>query len=71
MQITLNNPFFMNKLVYRIYGYFGQWLLYREKDILLQVFMGHFRADDDDVRNNLLNKTEVSQQTRGCESWIH
>ena len=30
--------------------------------------MGHFRADDDDVRNNLLNKKEVSQQTRGCES---
>ena len=27
--------------------------------------MGHFRADDDDVPNNLLNKTKVSQQTRG------
>ena len=29
--------------------------------------MGHFSADDDDVRNNLLNKKEVSQQTRGCD----
>ena len=40
---------------------------YREKIYYLS-FMGHLNTGADDVRNNLLNKSEASQQTR---VWIH
>ena len=33
--------------------------------------MGHFKVGYDDLRNNLLNKEEASQQTRGCDEEIH
>ena len=29
--------------------------------------MGHFKVGYDDLRNNLLNKEDASQQTRGCD----
>lgn len=38
-----------------------------EKKIYYSSFMGHFKVGYDDLRNNLLNKEEASQQTRGCD----
>ena len=29
--------------------------------------MGHFKVGYDDLRNNLVNKEEASQQARGCD----
>ena len=42
-----------------------------EKKIYYSSFVGHFKVGYDDLRNNLLNKEEASQQTRGCDEEIH